>query len=210
MIINLTLRSARVCSSYCKRQVYLRRAVFSFIMGFENSIKIGVSLVITVAFLSFTLFYTKKFSDEVADTTSKALTIAANVKNDTISQMLVSLQSGDNALKCIDEYSQTTPILLVTGELSKTSPGYSYDVTKCRNTRAAEYINSGLKYSISADFDDAGSVLWIRIVQSDILDADHLPTVESTLSDYERIRAKLELKNELISKQYQLYYKDTH
>lgn len=171
-------------------------------MGIEDGIKIGVSLLITVALIAITVTYTNKYSKDVYSKTMSVEGLVTEASLGPIKSANGSLKPGNDTLDLIKYYSKYTPILIVTAELQNSGAGYSYRTEKCHDPINAEYINPNLKYRIDARYSTADGVQWIRIVQSTLVNQPNLPTVESTATEYLAIQNHLDSYNKLIDDQY--------
>lgn len=174
-------------------------------MSSTDALKIGISLLITVAVVTVTIVYTRQNSSTIASGASESLQLVQSATLGPIERMRNTNRTGTEVLFLVDYYSSSVPILVVTEELYNSSAKLSYDVARCREKKAPEYLNPDLNYYVDASISVDNRVEWIRIVQSTLTEKTDLPTVESTVAEYNASLTYLNLHNTLLETQYKAY-----
>lgn len=174
-------------------------------MSSTDALKIGISLLITVAVVTVTIVYTRQNSSTIASGASESLQLVQSATLGPIEKMRNTNRTGAEVLSLVDYYGSSVPILVVTEELYNSSAKLSYNVAKCHEKKAPEYLNPDLKYYVEASISVDNRVEWIRIVQSTLTVKADLPTVESTIAEYNASLAYLDLHNTLLEAQYKAY-----
>lgn len=173
----------------------------------EEGLKIGVRLIITVAFILLGIVCIKMSWNMISSKVSNAAGFAATSDNSLAKSLTNRTSKGSSVINLVDEYYRNVPVLLVTGETYNTQEKFTYDLDSVHDSSNAAYINPLLDYRVDVGFNQDNDVGWVRIVQSDLVGKADLPTVQNTISSYNDLQSKFKLQKTLIEDQYALYQK---
>lgn len=175
-------------------------------MNVSESFKIGARLVLAMALISITFACTKYFGHIATSKASNIASYSSYATDSTAKSLNGKTVAGDQVADLVTEYGTSVPILLVTGELYANGQGYSYNCADAFNKSAPEYVNSKYKYRVEVNFnDDHTEVIWIRIVQSELLDRPDLATISSTQDAFAQAQNLYKTKQELLQVQLATY-----
>lgn len=175
-------------------------------MSVSESFKIGARLILAMALISITFACTKYFGHIATSKASNIASYSSYATDSTAKALNGKTVARDQVADLVTEYSDSVPILLITGELYENGQGYSYNCTSVFNQSAPEYINPKYKYRVEVNFNDGYTeLIWIRIVQSEFLDRTDLATISSTQDAFVQAQNLYKTKQELLQVQLATY-----
>lgn len=173
----------------------------------EDGLKIGVRLILTIAFISIGIVCIKMSGRMISSKLSNANNLVTENDSNLAKSLSNRTSKGSAVINLVDAYYKEVPVLLVTGETYSTMERFTYNLDRVHDSSNAAYINPLLDYRVDVSFNSENEVSWIRVVQADLIGKSDLPTVQETVSSYNDLQSRFKLQKTLIEDQYALYQK---
>lgn len=177
----------------------------------SDAIKLAVELIVTCLLISVSIICVRTAKEPTRSATAQINGIVQQADNELLKSMNGRFSDGASVKAMLGSYINDVPVLLVTGVLNEESTKYSYAVNKVYDSSAPEYLNPAYNYYVDAGFDTEGQVIWIRVVQSDVVDSvglNNVADIKSTIDDYSSEFSRCGKRTQLLQKQYELYKKN--